>query len=158
MEQATATLAQAPIPPGFEEAIAAASQRGWEAVVLVVLIIGGFGFFGYMFRHYANQAQERETRLAGRVTHLEDLIREKLFSVIDNNSKIMAQMMEHGIRMMTACERIEATIDKFSIVLDNRPCMAMDAADRAKLVDLLVQHADGTHPQGTQQHPKRGQA
>lgn len=43
-------------------------------------------------------------------------------------------------------------MDKFSVVLDSRPCMAMEAADRVKLVDLLVQHADGKNPQGKQSH------
>ena len=148
MSEMTHLLGQT--PPGFEDAIQAASARGWEAVVLVVLIMGGFSFFGYMFRHYANQAQERETRLSARVTLLEDMIRDKLFNVLDNNAKLMSQMQEHSLRLVAACERIEETIDKFSVVLDNRPCMAMESAERAKLVDLLVQHADSKNPAGRQ--------
>lgn len=135
-----AVIAQ--MPPGLDEAIsaavAAASSRGWEAVVLVVLVIGGFGFFGYMFRHFAEQARDREERLAARVTHLEDLIRDKLFHTLDQTSTFVAQMVQATHLITAACEEITETLSRFETTLQNRPCMAMEAAERAKLVDALV--------------------
>lgn len=128
----------AQLPPGTEDAIAAASSRGWEAVVLVILMIGGFSFFGFMFRQYSAQAQEREQRLSGRVTHLEDLIRDKLFQTIDENAKLIATMVDATDRVSMACVQITESLGKFATVLENRPCMAMDAAERARLVDALV--------------------
>ena len=136
-----ALLAQ--LPPGLDEAItaaiAAASTRGWEAIVLVVIVLGGFAFFGYMFRHFADQAKVREERLSARVTHLEDLIRDKLFNTLDQTSTFVAQMVSATNLITAACEEITVTLARFETTLQNRPCMAMDAAERAKLVDALVE-------------------
>jgi len=131
-------LAQIPLPPGFDEAIAAASNRNWEAVVLVVLILSGFSFFGYMFRRVTEASVEREMRLSGRVTHLEELIRERLFTTIDTNAQIVMKMIDATTEIVAVCREMREMLGRFELILENRPCMAMDAAARAQLVDALV--------------------
>jgi hypothetical protein len=126
-------------PPGVQEAVTAAAARGWEAVVLVVLVLSGFSFFAYMFRQYSSAAQERETRLSARVTHLEDMIREKLFSLIEDNGKLIAQMIEQSTRLVEVCDTLMESMHTFDSVLNNRPCMAMDAVARSKIVESLMQ-------------------
>ena len=127
--------------PGIDRAVATAAEDSWEAAVLVVLTVSAFTFFGYMFRQYSNQSQEREIRLAARVTHLEDMIRDKLFMTVDAMGRVMTQMLEQSEKLVTACDRIVETMHSFDMVLQNRPCMAMDAAARAQLVERLANHA-----------------
>lgn len=124
--------------PGVDQAIQIASTRGWEAVVLVIIMVSGFSFFAYMFKHFAQQAAEREIRLSARIQHLEDLIRDKLFSIIQADGKLMETMLEQSERLTVACDRIVDTMHSLDTVLMNRPCMAMDAAARSQLVDAIV--------------------
>jgi hypothetical protein len=120
--------------PGLNEAINAAQPRGWEAVVLVVLILGGFSFFGFMFRKYADSAEQREQRLSGRVTHLEDLIRERLFTTIDSNAQLIGRLVEATAEIVAVCREMRTAL----AALESRPCMAMETAERLKLVESLV--------------------
>jgi hypothetical protein len=126
--------------PGMDEAIQAAVQggHGWEAIVLIVLILTGFTGGGVMVRQYSLQALEREERLSARITHLEDLIREKLFDVVGHNGMLMEKMLEQSERLGLACDKIVDTMHTFDVILQNRPCMAMDAAARAQLVEALA--------------------
>ena len=130
-------IAMQQVPPGFEEAIRSATVRGWEAVVLVILIISGFGFFAYMFRSFADQARDREQHYNIRVTGLEDMIRERLFSCLDEHARTIREMTAASGRLIEVCVHISNALQQFELVLENRPCMAMDAAMRLGLVDKI---------------------
>jgi hypothetical protein len=121
--------------PGTDEAIKAAADKGWEAAVLVVLVISGFAFFGYMFRQFSTQSAVREERLAARVTHLEDLIRERLFGTIESNGALISKMVDATVEIVAVCREMRTAL----AALDSRPCMAMETAERMKLVEAMVE-------------------
>ena len=68
--------------PGVDQAMTAAAQRSWEAVVLVVVMVAAAGFFGWVFRRVMGESSDREIRLSNRVTHLEELIRTELMAAL----------------------------------------------------------------------------
>lgn len=67
------------MPPGTGEAIEAAAGSGWEAVLLVVIVITMITGFVWVWK----STSARESRLATRVTNLEQTIETKLFSLAD---------------------------------------------------------------------------
>lgn len=71
---AYAAVVFAQMPPGTDKAIEAAANRGYEAVVLVLIVLVVFGLFAWAIRGWITQAQVREERLAKRVTDLENII------------------------------------------------------------------------------------
>lgn len=82
-----------PILPGADQAISSASERGYEAVVLVIVVLAVFGLMGWLVRFWitkaseredrnAEQALKREERLAARITELERLIHDQLMTAL----------------------------------------------------------------------------
>lgn len=130
------------VPPGFDDVISAAAQsgRGWEAVALAIIVMGGFTGAAIMFRYYAQQAVAREEKLSSRIEHLEDLINTRLFSTIDSSASLMQTMLEQSERLGRACDRIVDTMERFDAILSSRPCVAMEAIERMRMVDAIVQH------------------
>ena len=133
-------FAQVPLPVGSDVVIEEAAKRGWEAVALAVMMLAIIFFFVWVMKKVLEDAKSREERLAARVTHLEDVIRTELFDVLRRNGEVMALMTESSTSISRVCDRIMGTLDRFTMVLENRPCMAMDAAERLKLVEALATH------------------
>ena len=110
--------------PGADEAIKAAASRGWEAVLLVVIVVATFCFFGYVLRRVLDAGEKRENRLAERVTALEAEIRTELFAQMKANSEIMTRMCDAANRICVAADRMIQTLEKFETTLASRPCLA----------------------------------
>jgi len=50
------------VPPGTDTAIQAASQRGYEAVMLVITVLLVFGLMVWLVRFWITKATDREDR------------------------------------------------------------------------------------------------
>lgn len=117
------------MPPGTEEMIRAASDRGgWEAIAVVSLMlvmIGAFVFLGKWFIASTDsrlaEAKEREDRLAARITSLEDfahttlvvLVREVTVMMTKNNEAINALTEALNKKLcVLAPERQDEVIDR----------------------------------------------
>jgi hypothetical protein len=135
-------LAQLP-DAGLEDAISAASSRGWEAIMLVMVIVALFSGFTYILRWIMDGAQKREERLAARVTHLEDVIRTELFTALKANSEVMGKVLSATEAIIRAAERMTHALDKFTNILDVRPCL-LPAAEQRK---LLREFEDAAEPE-----------
>lgn len=121
--------------PGADEAIKAAADHGnYEAVVLVIVMLSGLGFFGWlmkvvMSRHLATEerilteAKVREERLAARVTALEDLVNVKLFEVVGKTNETMGRMLSASDSLVRAAEGMCNSMTRFSTILESRPCL-----------------------------------
>lgn len=143
-------LSQLPDPT---EAIAAATRYSWEAGLLAVIVISGFFSFGWMLkvimqRHLSveertlQDAREREVRLALRVTALEDLVRTELLALIRVNSETMGKVLSAADSICRASERMVQTLDRFTAVLDVRPCL-LSTAEQLRVARLAVNEANG---------------
>lgn len=129
--------------PGTEQAIQAATQRGYEAVVLVVILLSMFALLGYVVRYWLqksseredktmSQAFERETRLSARVTDLETFVREKLLAALNESTKAtltisvaMADVVKSGVELR---ESLHST----------RPCF-WNSDQQAKLAEAAAE-------------------
>lgn len=116
--------------PGAEEAIEAAARRGWEAVLLVVIILSTFVCFGWVIRRLMAEASTREDRLAARVTHLEEMIRTELMAALRQNSEVMGKVLSAADAIVRAADRMTQTLDRFTSILDVRPCLLPSAEQR----------------------------
>jgi hypothetical protein len=139
----------AQIIPGADAAMDAASRASWEATVLVVIMLAGMSFVGYMLkqimaRHLATEerilreANERETRLAARVSQLEDMIRGELVQMIRANSEAMGRVLAASEAICNAANRMTQTLDRFTSVLDVRPCL-LPVAEQRRLIKEVAE-------------------
>lgn len=84
------------IMPGVDTAIQSASQRGYEAVVMVVIILVMLGFFGLLSRWFLKstdkrlqEAMQREERLGARIDVLETFINDTLLKLVERVTDAM---------------------------------------------------------------------
>jgi len=84
------------MPPGTEEAIKAATTRGWEAAMVAVIMIA----FMIAFSWIAKTWFIREERMAKRIDVLEDFIRTELKELavscrasLDANTQALSNLM-----------------------------------------------------------------
>lgn len=140
--------------PDAADTIANANRYSWEAGLLALIVVSGFFSFGWLMkaimqRHLAveertlQDAREREVRLAGRVTALEDLVRTELLALIRNNSETMGKVLAAADSICRASERMVQTLDRFTAVLDVRPCLLSTAA---QLRIIKEERVDGIDP------------
>jgi Trp operon repressor len=122
--------------PGVDEAVEAATRRGWEAVVLVIVMIVGGGFFGWVFKRLLTESSEREIRLATRVTHLEELIRTELMVALRQNSEVMGKMLAASDAIIRAADSMTRALERFTSILDVRPCLLPNVEQRKLLKDF----------------------
>jgi hypothetical protein len=108
---------------GAAEAIKAAEARGWEAVLLVVLILAIVGFFGFILRQIIADAKDRERRLADRVTKLEDELRNELLTQVRLSTDVMSRVVAAADGMIAAANRILERMDRYDATLAARPCL-----------------------------------
>ena len=130
--------------PGMDQALESASSRGWEAVLLVVIVVATFCFFGYVLRRVLDAGEKRENRLAERVTALEAEIRTELFTQMKLNSEIMTKMCEAANRISMAADKMISTLDKFETTLASRPCLASIQQYARQVADELRETATVT--------------
>ena len=122
--------------PGTEEALEAAARRGWEAVLLVVLILATFVCFGWVIRKLMAESSEREQRLAARVTHLEEMIRTELMAALRTNSEVMGKVLMAADSIVRAADNMSRTLERFTSILDVRPCLLPSVEQRKLLKDF----------------------
>lgn len=132
------------------EVVRAAAQHSWEAAIIALIIIGGMVAFGWLTkqllqRHLTveertlNEAKAREERLASRVSTLEDLIRGELLTLIRQNSETMGKVLSAADSICRASEQMVRTLDRFTSVLDVRPCLLSSAKQQVLLEALQRQ-------------------
>ena len=118
------------MPPGAEEAIEAASQRGYEAVVLVLVMGAMLFFFGLLGKWFIKstdkrleEASDREKRLATRIDVLEAFVHNTLLKMVQENAAMMIKNIEAaetliGTMSQRLCilspDRQDATVDRIA--------------------------------------------
>lgn len=117
--------------PGADKAIDAATGRGYEAVVLVIILLGMLAFFGALGRWFINSTDrrldescKREERLAARVSTLEKFVEDTLLRLVQEASASQANVLE-AVRALTNA-------------LNNRLCL-LDPARQDSLVDKIAE-------------------
>lgn len=117
--------------PGAEDAIEAAADHGWEAVLLVVIVLAACTALGIILRQMVarqsdqtQDAKAREERLAARVDKLEGVIETKLFGMV-------TQMT---IALTSNTEALKATTNLLS---DVKTCVRESHKDTVRLLSAL---------------------
>ena len=102
--------------PGTDEALKAAGQRGYEAILMAIVLIACISLVGLLIRWFVNsmdkrlaESADREKRLADRVTELEKFIEQTLVKMIENVSVLMQKNTEASSRLAD--------------MLDTKPCL-----------------------------------
>jgi hypothetical protein len=129
--------------PGTEEALESAARRGWEAVLLVVLILATFACFGWVIRKLMAESSDREQRLAARVTHLEEMIRTELMAALRQNSEVMGKVLSAADSIVRAADNMSRTLERFTSILDVRPCLLPSVEQRKLMKEFGDVQDDG---------------
>lgn len=119
------------MPPGTDEALKAASRQGWEAVLLVVIVLAVCMLSGWLIRTVLADATRREERLASDVADLQTYVQETLVAALRDTTAALAKSNEVSARLVEVVERLGFT-------LNERPCFW--SADRQA---QLAAHAKG---------------
>ena len=116
--------------PGADTAIKAAEANGYEAVILVILMLtmfAGFGFIGrWLLRSTEKRLEEasaREARLAARISTLEGFVESTLVKLIQDTTGLMQRNIE--------------TISALTAALSGRLCL-LDVAKQDEIVAKLA--------------------
>ena len=109
--------------PDVTPVMTSALETSWVAGLLVLLVVSVFGFFGFVLRKILDSAQTREERLSTRVSALETEVRNELFAQLRLSSATMAQVIMASERMCLAADRVIASLDRFAVTLQSRPCL-----------------------------------
>lgn len=129
-----------------------AAQHSWEAAIIAVIIVTGMAAFAWLTkqllqRHLAveertlNEAKAREDRLSTRVSTLEDLIRGELLTLIRQNSEAMGRVLAAADSICRASEQMVRTLDRFTSVLDVRPCL-LPVTKQPALIEAIQKHKE----------------
>jgi len=119
-----------PTIPGADQALQLAGQRGWEAVVLVIVLLGLIGLTGFIVRWLIasmdkrmQESRDREVGMAIRLRELENFVQVTLLKLIKDNS-VMTTTVLDAVLALTG-------------VLDKRPCI-LDVERQEEVVDRLA--------------------
>lgn len=104
------------MPPGTDIAIESAAAHGYEAVVIVVVLLSVMALMAWMVRFWISQATiredrnqsqavAREERLAARVTELERLIHDQLMAALREATLAMREQVTTAQALVQALER-----------------------------------------------------
>ena len=129
--------------PGTDVALEAARDRGWEAVVLVIIIATSFAGFGWIIKRIMHEASAREERLAARVTHLEEMIRTELMAALRQNSEVMGKVLSAADSIVRAADNMSRTLERFTSILDVRPCLLPSVEQRMLMKEFEDVQNDG---------------
>ena len=91
--------------------------------MLVVMMLAVLVFCGWFLRYVMAESRDREQRYAARISHLEDVIRHELFTVVKTNAETMAKVLKAADSLVTASQQVTRTLERFAAILDVRPCM-----------------------------------
>jgi flagellar biosynthesis/type III secretory pathway M-ring protein FliF/YscJ len=126
---ATNTL-QEVVVKAVQDAVKDASTRGWEAIVLVLVMLGMIILTGIIVRWLIRsmdlrmkEAKEREERMARRLDDLESFNQNTLLKIVDETSKVTTMVLE-AVKSLTDS-------------LNHRPCI-LDSSRQKEVVDQLA--------------------
>lgn len=112
----------APIPgvegiveQAVSQAIAMASQRGWEAVVLVAIIVCVCLLAAYLIKWVLRDSAEREARMSKRINDLETYIETILADRLQDCTKAL-------VESTNAINNLIGVVDRLGKALTERPC------------------------------------
>ena len=126
--------------PGVDTAIKSASQQGWLAVIVCIVIFVFIAGLSWLVKYSLDKAyssleadrkisMERETRMATRLDEQENLVRQ-----------IQGQFI---LEYKALTERAILSQEKLGQVMDDRPCVFMDRETKALVLSILhSQHRD----------------
>jgi hypothetical protein len=136
------TEIQNAIVNAVNEAVSKAAREGnYESVVLVIIMLGGAAFVGFMAwlflrRHLAveertlAESKAREDRMASRMDTQENMIRElqrqqneTLFTVIRDCTGVMGKMLAAADSIVSASVQMSTALTRFTTILEMRPCL-----------------------------------
>jgi hypothetical protein len=113
-----------------QEAVRNASSRGWEAVVLVLVMLGLIGLTGFIVKWLIRsmdkrleEAKDREDRMAKRLTELETFAQVTLLKVVNDTSAM-------------ACKVLGA-VDALTAALSSKPCL-LEPERQEQFVDRMA--------------------
>lgn len=109
--------------PGAEEAIKAAAKSGWLETFVVVASIFIIGSFSWVIKRILDDGKSREDRIDSRLTKLETEDRVVLVNQLKINSEIMSQVVVASEKMSLAADRMISSLDRFTTILESRPCL-----------------------------------
>lgn len=115
----------------IEEAVKAASVRGWEAIVLILVMLALIGLTGVIVRWLIhsmdkrmNESIAREDRMALRLTELEQFNQNTLLKIINDTSSMTTTVL-------TAVQALTNALEK-------RPCL-LGGEQQYDLVDRIAE-------------------
>jgi glutamine amidotransferase-like uncharacterized protein len=100
----------------IDEALKDAGTRGWEAVILIIVMVGLIVLTGFIVRWLIRsmdkrmeEAKEREDRMCKRLNDLENFVQTTLLNVINETSTMTANVLD--------------AVRTLSSALTSRPCL-----------------------------------
>ena len=115
----------------IHNAVDKASARGWEAIILVMVMLGLIALTGFIVRWLIHsmdkrmeEAKDREDRMAKRLNDLENFVQTTLLKVINETSAITANVLD-AVRSLTSA-------------LNVRPCLFTNEEIAKRKKDLGI--------------------
>ena len=103
---------QGEISQAIHKAVNDASARGWEAIILVMVMLGLIALTGFIVRWLIRsmdkrmeEAKDREDRMAKRLNDLENFVQTTLLRVINETSAMTANVLD-AVRSLTSALNI----------------------------------------------------
>ena len=120
----------------IHNAVDKASARGWEAIILVMVMLGLIALTGFIVRWLIRsmdkrmeEAKDREDRMAKRLNDLENFVQTTLLRVINETSAMTANVLD-AVRSLTSA-------------LNIRPCLFTSEEIAKRKKELGVKENEG---------------
>ena len=120
----------------IHNAVDKASARGWEAIILVMVMLGLIALTGFIVRWLIRsmdkrmeEAKDREDRMAKRLNDLENFVQTTLLRVINETSSMTANVLD-AVRSLTSA-------------LNIRPCLFTSEEIAKRKKELGVKENEG---------------
>lgn len=119
------------IDDAINKAVEQAALKGWEPVVLIVVIIGLIGLTGLIVKWLIKsmdkrmeESTKREARMSDRINKLEDFNQHTLLTLVKGTAEQTQLMID--------------TVQALKDALDLRPCLLPEIVKRMELEQELV--------------------
>lgn len=126
--------------PGVDTAVQTAAGRGWEAVLVVVLIAAITGLAGFLIRHIINDNRERVTSILADNREREKAAAERELRMAARIDKLEDELRNQYQQLATSCRQAldanSAAIAGLKTALESRPCFWVES-ERDKVAALL---------------------